>query len=69
MYYREALVRVVGTVHAAGVIHNDISPANIVLSDHGQVRLIDFSHSTLHKCLGKGSCPELLEVDILVNRG
>jgi serine/threonine protein kinase len=62
-------VAVVGAVHAAGVNHNDINPANIVLSDRGQLRLIDFSHSTLHDCLGKGRCPELLEVDMLVNVG
>jgi serine/threonine protein kinase len=29
-------------VHAAGVLHRDINPANIVLTDHGRIVVIDF---------------------------
>ena len=37
----------VGEVHLQRVIHRDINPANIVVSASGDVRLIDFSVSTL----------------------
>ncbi len=30
------------SVHAAGVLHRDINPSNIVLTDHGRIVVIDF---------------------------
>jgi diguanylate cyclase (GGDEF)-like protein len=43
-----ALARVVADLHRRGVIHRDVNPANIVVSDEspGQVQLIDFDLAT-----------------------
>ena len=37
------LGRAVAGVHRRGVVHRDITPANIVLSDHGAPCLVDFA--------------------------
>jgi predicted ATPase/serine phosphatase RsbU (regulator of sigma subunit)/tRNA A-37 threonylcarbamoyl transferase component Bud32 len=43
-----ALTEILGQVHAANVIHKDISPANIVLNSASkQVKLIDFGNATV----------------------
>lgn len=60
---RASLSAIVEAVHAAGISHNDISPRNILVDSHAIIHLIDFSHSTIHKCQGKGNCPELLEIE------
>jgi predicted ATPase/signal transduction histidine kinase len=41
-----ALARVVASMHARGVMHRDISPANIVLSGDGAPCLVDFALAT-----------------------
>ena len=42
-----ALVKTLTSVHARGVIHSDIKPDNLVLTDSGEVVLIDFGTSFL----------------------
>lgn len=61
-----SLSRTVEALHAAGVSHNDIAPRNVLVDVNGDVHLIDFSNSTMHECLGKDRCPELLELKTLV---
>lgn len=51
-----------GCAHAAGVVHRDVKPANILIDAHGRVRLTDFgiarildrqgSGFTTHECMG-----------------
>mgnify|MGYP002631785100 CR=1 FL=1 len=43
-FYRVArgLVVTVGRLHSAGVVHRDINPSNVVLSEQGAVGLVDF---------------------------
>jgi hypothetical protein len=36
------LARALGRAHAAGIIHGDVKPANILVSDDGQIKLGDF---------------------------
>ena len=42
------IVEILGTVHAAGVIHRDVNPANILYHpESGRIELIDYGISTL----------------------
>jgi predicted ATPase/class 3 adenylate cyclase/tRNA A-37 threonylcarbamoyl transferase component Bud32 len=43
----QRLVAAVVDVHGVDVIHKDINPANVVLADSGDVRLVDFDLATL----------------------
>jgi tRNA A-37 threonylcarbamoyl transferase component Bud32 len=36
------LARAVAYLHARGIVHQDIKPANVLIDDHGRPRLIDF---------------------------
>lgn len=52
-YYRWAaevdgrLADVVGRMHALGVVHRDLHPANVIVLDDGSLRLIDFECAAL----------------------
>ena len=41
------LAEALAAVHAAGIIHKDVKPANILRCADGRVRLTDFSHASL----------------------
>lgn len=45
-YVARELARALGAVHAAAVLHRDVSVANVMLGADGTVRLIDFSLAT-----------------------
>src|SRR5262249_12867426 len=36
------VARALGAVHAAGIVHRDVKPANIMINARGEVRLTDF---------------------------
>ncbi|KAJ7811496.1 hypothetical protein B0H13DRAFT_2685179 [Mycena leptocephala] len=59
---RQTLLLRVVRLHQAGVLHNDLEPRNIVLSERSGPRIIDFDNATLdHTCAGL-SCKELYEL-------
>jgi eukaryotic-like serine/threonine-protein kinase len=43
--YAAAVARALAAVHAAGVLHRDLKPGNVMLRDDGSVALIDFGLS------------------------
>ncbi|KAJ7440362.1 hypothetical protein FB451DRAFT_1300448 [Mycena latifolia] len=56
---RQTLLLRVVRLHQAGVLHNDLEPHNVVLSERSGPRIIDFDNATLdHTCAGL-SCKEL----------
>jgi eukaryotic-like serine/threonine-protein kinase len=41
----ERLAAIVERVHALGIVHRDVQPSNVLISDYGEIKLIDFSHA------------------------
>ncbi|MBP0450864.1 serine/threonine protein kinase [Kitasatospora sp. RG8] len=44
-----AVLSALGAAHAAGIVHRDVKPANIMLADDGQVLLTDFGIALRHE--------------------
>ncbi|KAG6815388.1 hypothetical protein H0H87_002331 [Tephrocybe sp. NHM501043] len=45
---RDDFIKVLQSIHAAGVRHRDIRAPNLVVNDHGVVSIIDFDRATLN---------------------
>jgi serine/threonine protein kinase len=43
--YMRQIAKAIGSVHAAGLLHQDIKPENIILAKDGSVKIIDFGSS------------------------
>ncbi len=48
IYYCEQILDGLSCLHQAGVIHRDIKPYNILITDHDTVKICDFGLSKLH---------------------
>jgi serine/threonine protein kinase len=65
-----ALLTILGDIHSEQVIHNDVSPGNILIGKKNNVSIIDFGNATLNGCsefhaVGKPhyASPEQIEHD------
>jgi tRNA A-37 threonylcarbamoyl transferase component Bud32 len=62
LHYRSDLIGHALAVHQHGVIHNDMEPRNVVVSD-AKVKIIDFGLAEEgHVCDGLQRCPGLLDL-------
>jgi serine/threonine protein kinase len=41
-YVADSLLKALGAAHAAGIVHRDVKPANVMFADNGEVLLTDF---------------------------
>lgn len=43
----QKLCKILGAIHAAGIVHRDVKPSNVVIDKTGEVKLIDFALATI----------------------
>jgi len=51
----EQLLEVLVAAHANGIVHRDVKPANLLLTPHGELRLLDFGIASLREAGGAAS--------------
>ncbi|KAG8893581.1 hypothetical protein FRC00_010331, partial [Tulasnella sp. 408] len=49
-------------IHGVGIIHNDIRPPNVAVTEGGRVMVIDFDQARDHRCPGEILCEELRDL-------
>ncbi|KAH8920637.1 hypothetical protein BT69DRAFT_1336248 [Atractiella rhizophila] len=59
---KEKVYAILLQIHALGVVHNDVHEGNVTMDEQGNVYLIDFMFSRMHKCPGESKCEELIDV-------
>ena len=50
------------TLHEHGIAHNDFDVRNVLLSDQGQPKIIDFAEAGFHRC--GDDCSELKDAEV-----
>ena len=51
--YMKQLLGALAHIHSSNIAHRDIKPENIMLSDQGEIKLVDFGLSKITKGKGK----------------